>query len=933
MAGALGEKSRRPMAMKWVPQQRVVNEAEPSLGLGRVRRMLDQRTVEIEFPAAGTVRAYNVQTAPLRRVRLQPGQQARVADGRHLRIAAVHEVNGLFTYEGAAGERVAESDLADEVPAEHAAQQLLAGHLAPVTDYPLRKQGWQVRQEVLSGEVRGLVGARVRLLPHQLYIASRVAGMERPRVVLADEVGLGKTIEACLIFCALRATGRADRVLVLTPPSLVHQWLAEMYRRFHELFTVLDEERCEAMDEGAPPSPFQQVSRVICSIDLLASDPQRLEEAVAARWDLVIVDEAHHLRWSQQGHSASYEAVRRLAEVTDGLLLLTATPLRSGLSTEYGLLRLVDAERFPDFGRFCEDQRRLREVAVAARALTAHGLTPELMHTLHGLFPADTALHELLAAQRPVREIVAALIDRHGTGRVLIRNRRERLHGFPERVLHPHPMPREGRFEWLVDFVREHAEEKLVLIVRTPADVLALQEAFRKSTGLNVAVFHEGLSQVERDRQAAWFAELEGAAILLCSEIGGEGRNFQFSHHLIMYDLPLHPDVLEQRIGRLDRIGQTEAVNLHVPYAVGTEEEALFRWFHEGLDAFHNPVSGGEAVMEVVEPELMAVLENPQDQARLAALMTHTREVSARVAQEVQDNVDDLVDLNSFDEAVGRHLVETIEAIDRDVTLREFMTRVFERFGVVEDDLDATRLVLRTDMMFVDAFPGLPSSDPLQATWDRETALVREDIDFLSRDHPVVEGGLGLLLDLERNAASAALWQDAPAAGLWLSLLFVLEATGPVTLSLPRYLPITPVELVASHRGELGESLPEGLVRHKLERLGADSLGGIAGWLTEQLPRLLSRAEAKAGKLVAGERQAAIARARSLMESELARRQELARVNAAVAPSEMARFHTRMVQTMAALEAATLRLDSIQLIVARKAERAAPGTRRPGAEV
>ena len=98
---------------------------------------------------------------------------------------------------------------------------------------------------------------------------------------------------------------------------------------------------------------------------------------------------------------------------------------------------------------------------------------------------------------------------------------------------------------------------------------------------------------VQRDRNAAWFSESDGARLLICSEIGSEGRNFQFAHHLILFDLPIHPELLEQRIGRLDRIGQTEDIHIHVPYVVGSPQEVLVRWFHEGLNAFEDNLEGG----------------------------------------------------------------------------------------------------------------------------------------------------------------------------------------------------------------------------------------------------------------------------------------------------------------------------------------------------
>src|SRR5690606_2451823 len=120
---------------------------------------------------------------------------------------------------------------------------------------------------------------------------------------------------------------------------------------------------------------------------------------------------------------------------------------------------------------------------------------------------------------------------------------------------------------WLADWLKEHRRQKVLVICADAETAQTLEDYLRLRKGLLTAVFHEGLSLIERDRAAAYFADMEeGAQVLICSEIGSEGRNFQFAHDLVMFDLPLNPDLLEQRIGRLDRIGQTEEVNIHVPY-------------------------------------------------------------------------------------------------------------------------------------------------------------------------------------------------------------------------------------------------------------------------------------------------------------------------------------------------------------------------------
>ena len=173
--------------------------------------------------------------------------------------------------------------------------------------------------------------------------------------------------------------------------------------------------------------------------------------------------------------------------------------------------------------------------------------------------------------------LTAELLDEFGTGRVMFRNTRSALSGFPERKPLLVPLERGGKtareaskVRWLVALLKKLKEAKVLLICRTRAFAEEVSERLLREVNVSSALFHEGLTLIQRDRHAAFFAEPEGARILICSEIGSEGRNFQFAHHLVLFDLPADPELLEQRIGRLDRIGQTAAIRIHVPYLPGT---------------------------------------------------------------------------------------------------------------------------------------------------------------------------------------------------------------------------------------------------------------------------------------------------------------------------------------------------------------------------
>ena len=162
-----------------------------------------------------------------------------------------------------------------------------------------------------------------------------------------------------------------------------------------------------------------------------------------------------------------------------------------------------------------------------------------------------------------------------------------------------------ARAVWLAELLKSLKQQKVLVICHDKQTAIDLEHYLHLRAGIRCASFHEDLSIIERDRAAAYFADTEyGAKALICSEIGSEGRNFQFAQHLVCYDLPAHPDLLEQRIGRLDRIGQVGDVQIHVPFAKDSEEENYFRWLHEGLNGFEEPSSVGHLLFEEFSSKL-----------------------------------------------------------------------------------------------------------------------------------------------------------------------------------------------------------------------------------------------------------------------------------------------------------------------------------------
>lgn len=941
----------------WLPGQRVRNEGEPGLGLGIVTQASTSRTVSVYFPAVQENRTYSLASAPLRRFHLAPGQVATLVSGGSFRVEKLSLREDLLYYSGG-GKTVCETELADRCTSAGPLERLAEGELSHVKTFDLRSQGWTRRSEMLSQRFRGLTGARVALMPHQLAIASKVSGREMPRVLLADEVGLGKTIEACMIYSMLRAVGRADRVLVLTPASLVHQWLTELYRRFNELFKVAHSELEPLVDESLlvggedeeGENPFEDASRIIAPIEMLR-DRRCLEQALETPWDLLIVDEAHHLRWTPRSSSPEYRCVQALAQRSRGLLLLTATPLRQGLETQFALLHLVDPERFSRLEDFLQESEHLMEVGRAARDLADRA--PAAAERLRALFPDDD---DLIACLDEPSRALPLLVDRHGTGRVLVRNRRERLSGFPGRKLRPFPLPcpsswrnaelfpevgqmekllqkvpvtvggggerskptlkDDPRWTWTVEWIRAlEPGTKVVVMAARVKSVLRLEKFFRQTTGLKVAVFHEELSLIERDRQAAYFAEDEGAQVLLCSEIGGEGRNFQFCHHLLLFDLPLHPDALEQRIGRLDRIGQTQTIEVAVPYIEDTPSEVLFHW-HQLLGVFEAPLPSGDPLMDRLQDRLWETLQafhprNPQRKKKLEQFLAHTREVLQEHLATVQQNVDFLVDLNSYDQALGQALADEIVAAPTE-PLQRTMSELLEHFGVVEEELATPGLlkIKAGDLMKVEPFPGLREGGYL-ATYDRSQALAREEVQFLSIDHPLVEGSLGLLLDQAEGKACTGLWEGAPEQTVAVQFLYLLQAVGPARLELHRYLPPQVLVVTVDMRGNLRQDLspPE-----RLQSLGVQLWNRLAGPMLQKLPQLQDTAAEYAQGSLGPRLEQALVQAREHLSTEQRRLEYLALHNN-VSQAELKSHQGKLEEALDCLRQARVELDAIRVLV------------------
>ncbi|NOZ09987.1 MAG: RNA polymerase-associated protein RapA [Gammaproteobacteria bacterium] len=983
------------------PGQRCISDAEPQLGLGTVTAS-DQRTVTVHFASSEETRTYAKSTAPLTRVIFKPGDPIRSRDGWSLIVTQIKERDGLLTYVGNREDdhspaSLEEADLDHFIQLIRPAERLFSGQVDANKWFELRYHTLLQLHRLAGSELTGLTGGRTRFIPHQLYIAHEVANRFAPRVLLADEVGLGKTIEAGLILQQQLLTEQARRVLIVVPESLLHQWLVEMLRRFNLRFSIFDEERCAALtdnpnetgvpDESGGPSeadtefqnPFNSEQLILCTLEFLCQHENRFQQALACDWDLLVVDEAHHLQWTPQTSSHEYQCIEQLAARTQGVLLLTATPEQLGKAGHFARLRLLDPNRFPDFDAFIKEEESYEPIADAVSALLDNQALEKnklvvLLKSIQDQISTDQHQALLKALQDPTdrnteqarHDLIDKLLDHHGTGRVLFRNTRSAIKGFPGRTLKAYPLhlpeayaqvlaqlqetgvietqlllcPEllyqaddtpspshwtgiDPRVSWLSDTLDGLEPDKVLVITASAASAMDIADALKARTGLHAAVFHEGMSIIERDRAAAYFADpLEGprggGQVLICSEIGSEGRNFQFAHHLVLFDLPLNPDLLEQRIGRLDRIGQTQTIQIHVPYLLGCAQESMYQWYHLGLNAFEQTCPTGYSVFTQTKDLLITALHKlDDDSGDFAALIDKTKQINADLNAALHRGRDRLLEYNSCRPEIATALVEQAEREDRDSDLMGYLEKVFNCYGVDTEYHSKTSIVIHpSDHMVVHSFPGL-GPEGMTLTCDRDTALSNEDMQFTTWAHPLVTGAMDMVLASELgNTALVAIKCEGFAPGsLLLECIYLLETASTETLHTHRYLPPTPIRIVVDQQGDdhSGVLSPQ-WIEENHQRVDRETAVRIIHNTTPELRALVSAGEHLAQQQVPDILEAAQKRAKQLLVGEIERLSALGQVNPNVRNEEIDYFKSQHAALDQAIGSAQLRLEGLRVI-------------------
>jgi SNF2 family DNA or RNA helicase len=432
---------------------------------------------------------------------------------------------------------------------------------------------------------------------YQLATMRTVLGRMRGRAILADEVGLGKTIEAGLVLSELRMRASADRALVVVPAGLVGQWREELERKFGLPTTVAERGGWE-QGAGRPV--------VLASLAAARRDPLR-SALTGERWDVVIADEAHRLR---NPASASGKLARSLR--TRYLLLLTATPVENRLADLYELINLVAPGLLGTIAQFrralgcghpaawgvptaAARRARTREVMVRHRRSEVAVLLPRRLAETVLVTPGDDE-RELYAriAGRVRREGRGAPATRRltlrsltrlaGSGPAAVAPTLDKV-GWADLAVRAREIVRPRKTSELLARLRRHVERgEKVLVFTAFRHTLDALSADLAGAGIAATCYHGSLSRRDKDSAVAAFAG--DTAVLLSTESAGEGRNLQFCHAMINFDLPWNPMQIEQRLGRLHRIGQQHEVLLANLVARGTLEEHVLRVLESKINLF-----------------------------------------------------------------------------------------------------------------------------------------------------------------------------------------------------------------------------------------------------------------------------------------------------------------------------------------------------------
>jgi ATP-dependent helicase HepA len=795
---------------------------------------------------------------------------------------------------------------------EGPAERLAAGQLGRTEPYGLRLQALYLKHAYRYDPLTGLSSARIEPQLHQVFIAHRVTQNLQPRMILADEVGLGKTIEAGLIIKELRARGLIERVLVVVPASLQLQWQSELRSKFNEHFEILDGAALKFLGRGGV-NPWMARQNVICSLPF-ASNPKRAEEIIETEWDLVVFDEAHRVRRSFQSASKTratlaYRLADELKELVNGLLLLTATPMQLHPFELYSLIELVEPGLFPAFHAY--DSRRgflprlnaLMKVLKGWKTLgeddqrAAVQTNKQLLDEL-GIRPQDAL--EALQDDQERERLMDMLIAKHPLAAALVRNRKAEIGGFTPRAavtvpveLEPDELQlyedvtaylREGynraradknmalgfvmvtyqkmlassshavrqsfrrriaklqkqvsgtgdrkvkalgegrleelrdaeeataaleeleeaaidlealrleidQLEGLVDrlgnvrdskaaellsaldmIFQDRPDEKLVVFTQFIETQEFLAAALRQN-GYTVSVFNGRMSLDEKEEAVHRFRERD--QILISTEAGGEGRNFQFCHLMMNYDLPWNPMRVEQRIGRLDRIGQKRPVFIYNLYCQDTVEQRVLDVLERRIGLFEESVGSLDPILGQVERDIERLVLSHIDHFDEELKRFETGlEQRVREAREKERTLADFVlDRASLRRDQAMELLAQ-SPLARWSDLERFIDACLPYFGgVLRDHAEGGKVASLSPRLMARL---QQRQGAIRGTFDPELARDLEELPFFAFGHWLVDRLVDLPITVDPAVTAVRRSADTP-PGEWVEVYYEIRGEG-----------------------------------------------------------------------------------------------------------------------------------------------------------
>ena len=391
----------------------------------------------------------------------------------------------------------------------------------------------------------------------------------------------------------------------------------------------------------------------------------------------------------------------------------------------------------------------------------------------------------------------------------------------------------------------------------------------------------------------------------------------------MLFDLPTNPDLLEQCIGRLDRIGQKRDVQIYVPCAKDSPQSRLARWYNEGLNAFEQTCPMGMELFVQFSAELEKVQSNSTalSENKFSELLKQTKTAREKLKIELEKGRDRLLELNSHGGEQAQALADQIADEDNSPELVNFALKLFDIIGVEQEDLGANSIVISpTGTMLVPDFPGL-KEEGVTVTFDRELALAREEMEFLTWDHPMIRQGIDLVAsgDIGKAAMALLVNKQLPAGTLLIELIYVVESQSPKGLQLNRFLPPTPIRLLLDNKGNnIGEQVAFETLHGKLKPLGKNIANQMVKMARNNIEALITRGD----QLVKSLAEPIIAEAKNQADQQLSaeinRLQALRAVNKNIRQSEIDILEQQRTQSLDELSKANWRLDCLRVIVTNK---------------